>query len=344
LHDVAAKAGVAVTTVARVVNEKGYVADATRKKVLAAIEVTGYRVNSLARTLKSSRSKILGHLLASTVPNPFFVKVARGVEAHALSRGYNTLTYNVQTQAEAERRGIDTFLGWRADALIFSTPVSSANVEYAIKNQVPVVQVERPRSDLAHQITVRNYDAALMAMKHLTELGHRSIAYIGPAPGGLKNELADYVESERVDAYRDAMKNISSLAPDLIFFGDAYELDVTTAQGHGYRATQELLARPNRPTAIMAGNDILAAGAYQAIHEAHLRVPDDISVVGFDDTLAEFLTPLLSTVRLPARRLGEAAARIAIDQIESGQTRNPERIQLDAEFIPRKSTAAPATR
>jgi LacI family transcriptional regulator len=94
----------------------------------------------------------------------------------------------------------------------------------------------------------------------------------------------------------------------------------------------------------MAGNDILAAGAYQAIHEAHLRVPDDISVVGFDDTLAEFLTPLLSTVRLPARRLGEAAARIAIDQIESGQTRNPERIQLDAEFIPRKSTAAPATR
>ena len=104
LKDVADEAGVAVTTVARVVNDKGYVAQETREKVMKAVKKTGYRVNSLARSLKSNRSHVIGHLLRSTEPNPFFVKVARGVEEYARGRGYTTLTYNMQGAAEAERR------------------------------------------------------------------------------------------------------------------------------------------------------------------------------------------------------------------------------------------------
>lgn len=160
---------------ARVINNKSCLADGTRKTVLQAVENTGYRVNSLARSLKSNRSHVIAHLLRSTDPNPCFVKVARGVEEYAQARGYTTLTYNMQGEAEAEKRGIETFLNWRADALMFSTPVLSRNIQRAVNAGIPFVQVERPRSEQGHRITVKNYQGAEQAMRHLIDLGHRRI-------------------------------------------------------------------------------------------------------------------------------------------------------------------------
>jgi LacI family transcriptional regulator len=341
LKAVADLAGVAVTTVTRVIYNKGYVAEDTRERVLKAVEATGYRVNSIAQTLKRNRSYVIGHLLRSTVPNPFFVKVARGVEEYARSRGYATLTYNVQNDVAAERQGIDTFLGWRADAVVFSTPVAQENVDYAVASRVPVVQVERPRSEKGHRITVNNYAGAMAAMRHLVELGHRRIAYVGEAPGSQQNALADYVEIERFGAYREVMLGLGGFDDRLVRFGAPYQIDLTSAQGHGYQAARALLADVPRPTAILCSNDILAAGALQAIHEAGLRVPDDISIIGFDDTLAEYLSPLLTSVRLPARRLGQAAARLVIDDLEGAAPQAPAHLTLEAEFMPRQSTAAP---
>ncbi|WIJ25829.1 LacI family DNA-binding transcriptional regulator [Devosia sp. RR2S18] len=346
LKDVAAIAGVTTATVARVLKNSGYVAAETRERVLKAVEQTGYRVNSLAQSLKRNRSYVIGHLLKSTVPNPFYVEVARGVEEHARARGYTALTYNVQHDAKAERQAINTLLGWRADALIFSTPVEAANVEYVAQQKVPLAQVERPRSPLGHRIVVHNYPSAVAAMRHLTDMGHRRIAYVGASllPEDGPAALYGYVERERFEAFRDVMQQVGSLSEDLISFGEAYITDVPTAQGHGYQATRALLARRDRPTAIMASNDILAAGALQAIHEAGLRVPDDVSVIGFDDTIAAFLTPLLTTVRLPARRLGEMAARLVIDQIEGHGEVAPDGLALEAELVIRKSTAPPPAR
>jgi LacI family transcriptional regulator len=339
LKQVALTAGVAVTTVTRVLYNKGYVAEDTREKVMRAVEATGYRVNSIAQSLKRNRSNIIGHLLRSTVPNPFFVKVARGVEEYARGHGYTTLTYNVQNDPAAERLGIETFLNWRADALVFSTPIATENVDYAVGCRVPVVQVERPRSALGHRITVNNHAGAMAAMRHLADLGHRRIAYIGEAPGSQHNDLADYVERERFGAYQEVMQSLGTLDEALVRFGEPYRIDLTSAQGHGYLATRDLLTTIPRPTAILASNDILAAGALQAIHEAGLRVPDDISVIGFDDTLAEYLSPLLTSVRLPARRLGQAAARLVIDDLEADGPRPAQHIVLEAEFMLRNSTA-----
>lgn len=343
LRDVADAAGVATTTVVRVLRDSGYVAEDTRSRVLKALDLTGYRANSLARSLKQNRSYVIGHLLKATVPNPFYVEVARGAEEHARARGYTALNYNVQHDAELERQAIDVFLGWRADALIFSTPADGANVDYAASRGVPLVQVERPRSLRGHRIVVRNHDSAVTAMRHLTELGHRRIAYVGaellPETGAAA--LFGYVERERFGAYREVMRGIGAYSEDLVRFGEAYTVDLPTAQGHGYDAARSLMARPDRPTAIMASNDILAAGALQAIHEAGLRVPEDVSVIGFDDTLAAFLTPLLTTVRLPARGLGSLAARLVIDQIESGGAAADQSLALDAEFVVRRSTAPP---
>ena len=343
LRDVAEAAGVAISTVARVLRDSGYVAEETRSRVMKAVDVTGYRVNSLARSLKQNRSFVIGHLLKATVPNPFYIEVARGAEEHARARGYTVLTTNVQHNAEAERHAIDTFLGWRADALIFSTPSDAANVEYAAARRVPLVQVERPRSLAGHRIVVRNYTSAVQAMRHLTDLGHRRIAYVGAAllPDSGPAALYGYVERERFEAYRDVMQDVGAFSENLVMFGEAYKVDLLTAQGHGYEATCALLAHPDRPTAIMASNDILAAGALQAIQEARLRVPDDLSVIGFDDTLAQFLTPLLTTVRLPARQLGYTAAKLVIDQIEGHGPAGDQVLALEAEFILRRSTAAP---
>jgi LacI family transcriptional regulator len=343
LRDVAEAAGVTTTTVARVLRASGYVAEETRGRVLEAVERTGYRANSLARSLKQNRSYVIGHLLKSTVPNPFYVEVARGAEEHARARGYTVLVHNVQHDSEAERRAIDTFLGWRADALIFSTPSDAANVAYAAARGVPLVQVERPRALVGHRIVVRNHASAVQAMRHLTELGHRRIAYVGAEllPETGPAALYGYVERERFEAYREVMQGAGGFDEGLVRFGEAYTPDHATAQGHGYRATRTLLAGPDRPTAIMASNDILAAGALQAIHEARLRVPDDVSVIGFDDTLAGFLTPLLTTVRLPARQLGSTAARLVIDQIEGEDPASDQSLALEAEFVLRRSTAAP---
>jgi DNA-binding LacI/PurR family transcriptional regulator len=145
IKTVADRAGVATATVARVLHGNGYVADGTREKVMAAVAATGYQINSIARSLKRSRSNVIGHLLQSTVPNPFFVKVARGVEEYAQAAGYTVLTYNVQGDAEAERRGVEVFLGWRVDAMIFTTPIDSQNVDRALSAGVPVAQVARAR-------------------------------------------------------------------------------------------------------------------------------------------------------------------------------------------------------
>ena len=338
IRDVARLAGVGTTTVTRVVQSRGYVSTETRDAVLAAVQQTGYQVNSVARSLKQRRSFVIGHLLRSTIPNPFYLMVARGVEDVARSRGYTALTYNVQGEAEAELRGIETFLNWRADALIFTTAVVPENVDYAFARGLPVVQVERPKSANAPRITVNNYTGALDAMHHLSGLGHRDIAYVGALPIA---EQAGYVEKERIAAYRDAMAAIGATPSEFFLAGPQYLQDAENSLRPGYDAAVRLLAADRRPTAIQCTNDIIAAGVLQAIGEAGLRVPDDISVIGFDDTLGHYLTPQLTTVRLPAYELGQTAAQMVIDAVEGATPQEALALQLDATLVLRHSTARP---
>lgn len=342
LKHVAERAGVGLATVTRVLNNSGYVAEATRERVMAAVEETGYRVNSLARNLKRQRSEVIGHLVRSTLPNPFFVKVARGVEDEARARGFTVMTVNVRGDAEEERLGVEAFLGWRVAGLIFTTPVSSRNVAVAVARGTPVVQVERPRTLLGHRVTVRNRAAASEAMEHLLALGHRRVAYVGGAPGTSRNALAGYVEEERFGAYRSAMERLGPIEEGLVRFGLVYGPDQTTAQGLGYEAACDWLDASQPPTAVLCSSDILAAGVLQAAQERGVRVPADLSVVGFDDTLAEYLSPLLTSIRIPARRMGRAAVGLVLDQIASGPG-EPREVELAAEFILRRSTA-PAPR
>ena len=245
IKSIAERAGVATATVARVIHNRGYVAEATRERVLKAVSETDYRINHIARSLKRNRSNVIGHILKSTTPNPFYVTVARGVEAYCREHGYTVLTYNVEGDAEAERKAVETFLNWRADAIIFTTPTSEANVDLARKSGKPVVQVERPQSDRTDRILVDNYDGARSAMAHLLEEGHQRIAFVGQAVDASLNPLSTYVEAERYGAYRDALVQAGIFDERLVSFGRAYSLDELDARlvplGDGYLALRHWL-------------------------------------------------------------------------------------------------------
>lgn len=337
IRDVARAAGVGTSTVTRVMRGDTNVTAETREAVLAAVRQTGYQVNSLARGLKQRRSFVIGHLLRSTVPNPFYVTVARGVEDVAKARGYTALTHNVQGASEAEFSGIDTFLNWQTEALIFTTATDGANVDLAVSRKIPVVQVERPKSSKAPAVLVDNYSGALAAMRHLTDLGHRDIAYIGGIP---MSPASAYVERERIAAFRDALAAVGARGRESFLAGPLYLVDVENSLRPGYEAMAALLTSGRIPTAVQCINDIIAAGALQAIRDAGLRVPEDISVIGFDDTLGAYLSPQLTTVQLPAYELGQAAAAMVIDAVETG---NPVVVPapIEAALILRRSTASP---
>jgi LacI family transcriptional regulator len=338
IKTVARHAGVAYATVARVVQGKGYVSQATRLKVEQAIAATGYQPNAIARSLKANRSFVLGHLLQSTVPNPFFVQVAAGAEAQAHEMGYTVLTYNVQGDAEEEKRGVETFLAWKVDAIVFTTPVRASNVSMALAANIPVVQVERPLLPDSDALTVNNYTGARAAMEHLLALGHKRIAYVGQSLHTFHNTLADYVETQRYGAYQDAMRDAGLPVDKWVALGAAYTLHDTDAKGLGYRAAKRWNRHADAPTAVFAGSDMLAAGVYLAMYEDGRRIPQDVSVVGFDDTLAAYLTPQLTTVSLPARELGKCAAQLAVARLQPERFACPDIASFGSHLVIRNST------
>jgi LacI family transcriptional regulator len=318
IKDVANHAGVSTATVARVIHGNGYVADETSTRVQAAIKVTQYKLNSIAQSLRQQRTYVIGHILKSTVPNPFFVQVALGAEQHALEEGYKVLTYNIQGDSDKERRGVETFIHRRVEAIIFTTPMDGANVQLALDAGIPVVQVERPRIAEANKVIVDNYTGAVAAMEHLIQWGHRRIAFIGEDTKFQQHAIWRYVERERLSAYLDTMKKYNlPIDESLIAQGKHYYLENGGAAGDGRRLTDQILALEKPPTAIFASCDLTAVGVLQSIYAHGFRVPTEISVVGFDDTYAAYLAPPLTTVKLPMHELGRVAAQIAIDQIET---------------------------
>lgn len=348
IKSIAERAGVATATVARVLHGRGYVAEATRERVLKAVSEADYRINHIARSLKRSQSNIIGHILKSTVPNPFYVTVARGVEAYCREYGYTVLTYNVEGDADAERQAVETFLNWRADAIIFTTPTDAANVDLASNAGKPVVQVERPQSDRTDRIMVDNYTGARAAMDHLLAHGHRRIGFVGQAVDPGLSPLATYVEAERFGAYKDALQEAGLFDEQLVTFGLAYSIEELQARevplGGGYTALRDWVNAGRRPTAVVASSDILAASVLQAAYAAGLNVPRDLSVIGFDDTLATFLTPLLTSVSLPSYDIGLAAARLALSRLSERGDRQPVVETLEAQLIQRASVGpAPAS-
>jgi LacI family transcriptional regulator, galactose operon repressor len=346
LRDVAARAGVSTSTVARVVHGNGYVAEQTRERVQAAISEGGFRLNAVASGLKRRRTTTLGTLLHETLPNPFFAEVALGIEQGASRDGYNVLVYNARGSAANERTGIEAFLSQQVDAIVFANPLDAANVALAHHAGVAVVEVERPLFDGAGVILVDNYVGATAGMQHLLELGHERIAFMGEPPHivpatGLP---VDRIVAERYAAYRDALTGHGLELDESLVVLDRYHGDSGWPRlrtGYDYMST--LLDREPSITAVVAASDLLAAGALQALYERGIRVPEQASVIGFDDTFAQHLAPPLTTVRQPMQEMGARAAALAME-LAGRQRRRRRAVWLQTELVIRDSTAAPRRR
>ncbi len=328
--DVAARAGVSTATVSRVLSGAQPARQATQDRVLAAVRELDYRPSGVARALKRSETRTIG-LLITDIGNPFFPQIVRAVEDEAHARGYGVILCNAADDPERELAYIELLLERRVDGLIVaSARTTRRHADRLARVPMPVVLVnsDAPGSGLAG-ITTAHRHGARLATEHLIGLGHRRIAHIS-AP---RAQAARLRRSGVTDALRAAGLSAASLP---VAQGDEH------VEG-GARAAQLLLAEGRQPTAIVCYNDLTAVGALRAVRRAGLRVPEDISLTGFDDIeMAAWTDPPLTTVRQPTDALARWAVGRLADALPGGRP-GPERVTLEPTLVVRGSSGpAPA--
>lgn len=344
LKDVAARAGVSTATVSRVLHGNGYVSTASRERVEQALRESGYRVNAVARELRKRRTITIGLILHGALSNPFVTEVVVGAEHAAAEQGFSMLLFNARGDAAREYECVETLLSRRVDGIVFTTAVSGENVQRVVDAGVAAVEIERRLCPAAASVVVDNYDGAREAMRHLVELGHRRIGYIGePFPDDAPPEEATDIARQRFEAYRDVLRSSGREVDDASVVRGPYP----RAQGGwgsletGAAYMDRLLTQAPDLTAVFAASDLLAAGALQTLYARAVRVPERMSLVGFDDTFAPHLAPPLSTVRQPMFEMGFKAASLAITLIADDPPTPPvERCSMS--LVVRATTAPPA--
>jgi LacI family transcriptional regulator len=347
LKDVASQAGVSTATVARVLHNRGYVAQETREVVEAALAQTGYHINAIAQGLRRQRTYTVGHVLHSIIPNQFFAAVAEGVEEVSSSHDCGVLIVTTHGDPVRERNAVETLIQRRVDAIVFTTATHADNVRLAIEAEIPVVQVERKTSVETLSVTGDNFGGAYAATDHLVSLGHRHIGFIGVDPAAIGGRpispTSPDVEQERISGYLEALRARNVPIDDTtILLESGYITESDAPRNRGYLPMTRLLDLPSPPTAVFVTFDLLAAGALQAIYERMLRIPEDVSIVGFDDTYAPYLTPPLTAVRNPMLEMGRLAAKLIFQQLEARDVAVADTDRrLPMELIVRGSTAPP---
>jgi LacI family transcriptional regulator len=295
----------------------------------------------VARGLRTNRSFTIGVIDCEARINPFHPEVVHAIQATALEYGYAVLSFNSTGNSLKEAMGVQRFLDQHVDGIIFYTALDPANVSAVIASGIPAVQVERPIARTGNVILIDPADGIDQAVDHLIALGHSRIAYIG---GDLGTSVADdpsyeSVEQTREMAFLDSLSRRGVPVPPGYIRRGPYSRDDRGAPQPGFEFMLDLISSDPRPTAVMCGSDVLAASALQAIAQAGLRVPSDISVIGFDDSIAELLTPPLCSIAQPVKELGRIAVEMIIKAINDPLT-PPQRTTASTTFVRRASTAA----
>lgn len=332
MKEIARMANVSLGTVSHVLNGSAAVREPLRKRVLAAVEALGYQPSELARGLRRDKANVIGMIIPD-ITNPFFPAVVRGAEDVAFANGYRLIlcnTDNDHAKELAHLNALRTYLP--AGLIVIPSDFSdlTAQAERYRRAGAAVVCVDRlPRHWSGDSVTVANEEGAYQATSLLARAGHRRLAMI-TGPLHLTNA------QQRLSGFRRALRERKiTVSPD-------YVQETTFDKQGGYQKGRLLLRMLPRPTAIFAGNDMMALGALLAIREMSLRCPEDVSVMGFDDLdFAETTSPSLSSVYQPGYQLGTTAARILLDRV-AGDTGKARHSVLSTEVRIRASVAAPA--
>ena len=323
IQDIARVAGVSKSTVSRVLNGTVAVHPDKKKAVLDAKKRLGFQPNVLAQSLASGRSSTIG-VLTQMIGSPFYDSISQGLVAELSGTGYSPIFTDGRWEKAEQKEAVGALVGRRVDGLIVIGGTISSSQIAEMVNDLPVLLVARrcENGDL-HSLAVDNELGAYQATKHLIEQGHDRIAMIGG--------LADHEDAiARSVGYRNAL-NEAGLKVDRELL-----VEGNFSAESGVRAVDQLLQDSINFTAIFAANDLIAFGARLALYRVGKRVPEDVAIVGFDDQMeSSFTTPPLSTVRQPAREMGERAARAMVGLVE-GQPF--ESVLLAPELIVRESS------
>jgi len=309
MADVAKAAGVSPSTAARVVNGQGYVSDENREAVTRAVESLGYRPNLQARSLRMARSQTLG-LIYSDEANPVFTKLSHAIRVAASAAGYTMLSVDHDTDGKGETGGIGQFLDHRADVVISCHAHDPAAYEPLRAAGIPIIQIERMFLPDTHLVAYDPRPGLGEALGLLTGLGHRRIGFIGGSDlyEGRPRPAID-IEAERAGTFLTEARARGLATGDCpVELGPYYARD-EDGRLTGEVMVRQMLAR-GPVTAIIAGSDLLAAGILQGLYDMGLRVPDDISVISYDDSIADLLSPPLHAIRQPYNQIAAAVMEI----------------------------------
>lgn len=340
LSDVASTVGVAPMTVSRVISGNGYVSEETREKVLEAVKKLNYRRNGLARSLKRQRTDTVG-LVIGDISNPFSTELANAVRQSLSARGYNLFICISEHSAKEDISAFESLVDHNIDGIVVATRSNKEGDERLMEiadSGVPVVVVGR---DFRHKdvdsISADNFKGGFEATQHLIDLGHKRIGFIGAA-------FEERGRLKRLQGYISALSKHKIQIDERLITGrrgSSTDTPGYSTEATGYEGMKRLLSLPKRPTAVFARNDFTAVGAISAAKEADLKIPNDLAIVGFDDTpLALHTAPPLTTVRQPMRVQGQIAAEMLLRRISEKDIGETEKRVLDCELIIRESTVA----
>ncbi len=328
IKDIARKANVSFSTVSRALQNSPLISRRTAEKIQRIARESGYRASAVARGLVTQRTKTIG-VVVTSIADPFVSEVVDGIEECCNQHGYSVFLANSNADPDRERKVVQSFSERRVDGIVVtSSRVGALYIPLLSEMRVPIVLVNNQHpGEFVHSVMIENVQGSRDVTDHLIELGHRRIAYIG-------DRFGHQSDTERFSGYRKALDSATlQFFPELVFQGDGKPEAAIVA-------TESLLLLENRPTAIFCYNDMTALGTLRCLHAHGVRVPDDISMVGFDDLfIASYTDPPLTTVRQPRRRMGVLAMQSLL-QLTNGE--NPSHvITVPAELVIRESSAPP---
>jgi len=326
IFDVAKKSGLSVVTVSRVLNNAPSVREKNRDKVLQAMKELNYQPNAAARSLARGRTGIIG-LSLSTLHDSFFDAVVKEISDRLEEQGYFLALSIVTGREESMHRLM--LQEDRVDGVIMLSPIKEDESMFELKKRnIPFVMLDNQQPGTsAPSVIVDNFKGGYEATRHLIELGHKQIAHISGPQFFLSSR-------ERERGFRQAMEE-AGLTPFAVEQG-MFQIK------SGNQIASAWVASGNLPTAIFAADDYIALGVMDAFKNAGIRVPNDVSVVGFDDQIiASEFRPMLTTVRQPAEKIGRLGVELLLGMIRGSSKRN-HTVQLDPELIIRESTARPS--
>ncbi|ENM5897314.1 substrate-binding domain-containing protein [Vibrio mimicus] len=326
MKDIARLAGVSTSTVSHVINKSRFVSDEIAERVNNAAQQLNYAPSALARSLKMNRTQTIG-MLVTTSTNPFFGEVVKGVERSCYHKGYNLILCNTEGDNQRMKASINTLLQKRVDGLLLmcSTLEGERLDVFDRYPDIPVVVMDwGPILFASDKIQDNSLQGGYMAAKHLIECGHREI-------GCITGPLIRHQAQMRYEGYKRALSEKGiAINPDWIVESD-FECE------GGYNAFEKLCERGKLPSALFVCNDMMAMGVIQAANLRGLRVPDDLSLIGYDDVhIAKFMSPALTTIHQPKYRLGKAAIDTLLYRLENPDT-TAQVVQLEPTLVVRGS-------